>query len=89
MGRRTDERSPSSAVPNAIAALLLYLRDQTGTMPHIYFEWVDGNPVKYLLRFILFGEGDVPLVTRKVLRKVPVPMSVGDSSKSRIPKSGQ
>ena len=69
MGRRTDERSPSSAVPNAIAALLLYLRDQTGTMPHIYFEWVDGNPVKYLLRFILFGEGDVPLVTREVLRK--------------------
>jgi hypothetical protein len=38
-------------------------------MPHIYFEWVDGNPVKYLLRFILLGEGDVPLVTREVLRK--------------------
>ncbi|MBE9113776.1 APC family permease [Nodosilinea sp. LEGE 07298] len=62
-------RVQSSAVPNAIAALLLYLRDQTGTLPHVYFEWVEGNPMKYLLRFVLFGEGDVPLVTRKVLRK--------------------
>jgi len=59
----------SSAVPNAIAALLLYLRDQTGTLPHVYFEWVEGNPMKYLLRFVFFGEGDVPLVTREVLRK--------------------
>ncbi|MBE9141544.1 amino acid transporter [Nodosilinea sp. LEGE 07088] len=62
-------RVKSSAVPNAIAALLLYLRDQTGTLPHVYFEWVEGNPVRYLLRFTLFGEGDVPLVTREVLRK--------------------
>ncbi|PSN15297.1 amino acid transporter, partial [filamentous cyanobacterium CCP5] len=62
-------RVQSSAVPNAIAALLLYLRDQTGMLPHVYFEWVEGNPVQYLLRFTLFGEGDVPLVTRKVLRR--------------------
>jgi hypothetical protein len=62
-------RVQSSAVPNAIAALLLYLRDQTGTLPHIYFEWGEGNPLKYLLRFIFLGEGDVPLVTREVLRK--------------------
>ncbi|HIK45693.1 MAG TPA: APC family permease [Leptolyngbyaceae cyanobacterium M65_K2018_010] len=68
-------RVQSSAVPNAIAALLLYLRDQTGTLPHVYFEWVEGNPLKYLLRFILLGEGDVPLVTREVLRKAePDPM---------------
>lgn len=62
-------RVQSSAVPNAIAALLFYLRDQTGTLPHVYFEWVEGNPMKYLLRFVFFGEGDVPLVTREVLRK--------------------
>jgi hypothetical protein len=62
-------RVKSSAVPNAIAALLLYLRDQTGQLPHAYFGWTEGNPVQYLLRFILFGEGDVPLVTREVLRK--------------------
>ena len=59
----------SSAVPNAIAALLLYIRDQSGKIPHAYFGWVEGNPIQYLLRFILFGEGDIAVVTREVLRK--------------------
>ncbi|MBW4612603.1 MAG: amino acid transporter [Desmonostoc vinosum HA7617-LM4] len=62
-------RAESAAVPNAIAALLLYIRDQTGKIPHAYFGWVEGNPVQYLLRFILFGEGDIAVVTREVLRK--------------------
>lgn len=61
-------RTKSAAVPNAIAAILLDLRDQTGQLPHIYFGWAEGNPIQYLLRFILFGEGDIPLVTREVLR---------------------
>ncbi len=62
-------RAQSAAVPNAIAAVLLYLRDQTGKLPHAYFGWVEGNPIQYLLRFILFGEGDIAVVTREVLRK--------------------
>lgn len=62
-------RARSAAVPNAIAAILLYLRDQTGQLPHAYFGWAEGNPVQYLLRFILFGEGDIAVVTREVLRK--------------------
>ncbi|MHC5610314.1 MAG: APC family permease [Nostoc sp.] len=62
-------RAESAAVPNAIAALLLYIRDQTGKIPHIYFGWVEGNPIQYLLRFILFGEGDIAVVTREVLRR--------------------
>jgi len=62
-------RAESAAVPNAIAALLLYIRDQTGKIPHAYFGWAEGNPIKYLLRFILFGEGDIPVVTREVLRQ--------------------
>ena len=61
-------RMKSAAVPNAIAALLLNLRDQTGRLPHIYFGWSEGNPIQYLLRFILFGEGDIPVVTHEVLR---------------------
>ena len=61
-------RTKSAAVPNAIAAILLNLRDQTGRLPHIYFGWSEGNPIQYLLRFILFGEGDIPVVTREVLR---------------------
>jgi hypothetical protein len=62
-------RAESAAVPNAIAALLLYIRDQTGKIPHAYFGWAEGNPIQYLLRFILFGEGDIAVVTREVLRK--------------------
>ncbi|MBV9789300.1 MAG: amino acid transporter, partial [Chloroflexi bacterium] len=62
-------RAESSAVPNAIAAFLMYLRDRTGTTPHAYFGWSEGNPIKYLLRFILFGEGDIAPVTREILRQ--------------------
>jgi hypothetical protein len=45
------------------------MRDQTGKLPHAYFGWAKGNPIQYLLRFILFGEGDIAIVTREVLRK--------------------
>lgn len=62
-------RSTSPAIPNAIAGLLLDLRDRTGTIPHAYFGWTEGNPVTYLLKFLAFGEGDTAPVCREVLRK--------------------
>jgi hypothetical protein len=62
-------RTESPAVPNAIAALLLYLRDMTGKIPHVYFGWGEGNPIIYLARYILFGEGDTAPVTREILRQ--------------------
>ncbi len=62
-------RCQSPAIPNAIAALLLYVRDQTGKLPHVYFGWTEGNPITYLLRFLAFGEGDTAPVTREVLRQ--------------------
>jgi hypothetical protein len=61
-------RMESSAVPNAVAAVLLHLRDVTGKRPHIYFDWTEGNPVAHLLRFLFFGSGEVAPVTREVLR---------------------
>ena len=60
-------RSP--AIPNAIAAILLDLRDRTGATPHAYFGWTEGNPITYLLRFLAFGEGDTAPVAREVLRQ--------------------
>jgi hypothetical protein len=62
-------RAVSPAIPNAIAALLLHIRDQTGKIPHAYFGWTEGNPVTYLLKFLAFGEGDTAPVTREVLRQ--------------------
>jgi hypothetical protein len=59
----------SSAVPNALAALLLDVRDRTGRLPHIYFEWTEGNPAANLIRFLIFGVGEVAPVTREVIRR--------------------
>jgi hypothetical protein len=57
------------SVPNALAALLLHVRDVTGVPPQIYFEWTEGNPISNLLRFLLFGAGEVAPVTREILRR--------------------
>lgn len=62
-------RTKAPAVPNAIAAFLLHLRDKTNKIPHVYFGWSEGNPIQYLIRYILFGEGDTAPVTREILRQ--------------------
>lgn len=62
-------RVASPAVANAIAALLLRIRDSTGTPPHIYFDWTEGNPVLNLLHYLFFGVGEVAPVTREILRR--------------------
>lgn len=62
-------RAVSPAVPNAIAAFLLFLRNETGKLPHVYFGWSEGNPLSYLLKYIAFGEGDTAPVTHEVLRQ--------------------
>ena len=47
----------------------LHVRDHTGRLPHIYLEWTEGNPLANLLRYLLFGVGEVAPVMREVLRQ--------------------
>ena len=69
VGRFQVLRADYPAVPNAIAAFLLFLRNETGKLPHVYFGWSEGNPLTYLMKYIAFGEGDTAPVTHEVLRQ--------------------
>jgi hypothetical protein len=62
-------RVEAASVANAIAAVALFIRDHTGKIPHIYFNWTEGNPVLYLLRYLFFGDGEIAPLTREVLRQ--------------------
>jgi hypothetical protein len=62
VGRYRILRASSPAVPNAIAAILIHIRDITGKR-HTYIS--TGQKVTlsgHKFRFLIFGEGDVPPV---------------------------
>jgi hypothetical protein len=62
-------RATSAAVPNSIAAFLIYLKQSTGCIPHAYFHWTDVNPVMNVMRYVFLGEGDTAPLTHEVLRR--------------------
>jgi len=62
-------RCCSIAVPNAIAALELYLRDVEHDEAHMYFSWSETNPLVNALRYLLFGQGETAAVAHEVLRQ--------------------
>jgi hypothetical protein len=72
-GRKVGEHqvlsAKSPAVPNAIAAFMLYLRDQTGKIPHVYFNWSERHPLVLLFDYIALGGGDIAPVTHEILRQ--------------------
>jgi hypothetical protein len=69
VGRHRILRASSPAAPNAIAAILLALRDATGVIPQAHFEWSEGNPLAHLMRYLLLGRGDTPPVVREIIRE--------------------
>lgn len=61
-------RCANPAVPNAIAAILLDIRDRTKRIPHVYFGWAAGHPIAYIIKYIFLGEGETAALTREILR---------------------
>ena len=61
--------NPGSTYRDLTVAQLLEIRDVTGVVPTIYFEWTEGNPISNMLRFLVTGGGEVAPVTREVLRE--------------------
>ena len=69
IGRHCMLLARSPMVSNSIAAILIQIGKMTGQVPHIYFNWKEGNPVANIFRFLFLGEGDAAPVTHEVLRK--------------------
>ncbi|MFC7753175.1 APC family permease [Tsukamurella soli] len=59
----------SGTVPNTIASLLMYVRDETGIVPEIYFQWSEMNPVANMGKYLVEGAGEVAAVCHEVLRQ--------------------
>ncbi|MDR3617114.1 MAG: hypothetical protein P4L53_26390 [Candidatus Obscuribacterales bacterium] len=62
-------RSTSAAVPNAIATILLAIRNRNEIVPHAYMYWTEGNPLRLAIQFVFLGEGVTAPVTREILRE--------------------
>jgi predicted DNA-binding WGR domain protein len=63
-------RCSSATIPNAIAAIVLHIRDEKRVVPHVYFDWTEGHPLSYVLKYIFLGEGETAPLTREILREV-------------------
>ncbi|MEJ1230534.1 MAG: amino acid transporter [Galbitalea sp.] len=59
----------SGNVPGTAAAVLLEIRNVTGVVPDIYFEWTEGNPLQNMFKYLITGKGEIAPVTREVLRE--------------------
>ena len=67
-GRFIIRVSKCVSIAHVLAAIALEL-SKTGKPPELHFGWSDENPLSMNLRFVLFGEGNVPLLVRELIKK--------------------
>lgn len=68
VGRHAVLRARGVAVPNTLAAVMLYVARHTTHPPHVYFEWSERSPAENALRFLTGGGGDIAPLTHEILR---------------------
>lgn len=56
------------SIAHVLAAIALEL-SKSGLPPELHFGWSDENPLAMNLRFVLFGEGNVPWLVRELIIK--------------------
>ncbi|MBZ9712426.1 amino acid permease [Deinococcus multiflagellatus] len=61
-------KARGSSIPNTIAAVMLHLRGK-GAPPQVYMRWTEESPLQLALDFVIGGRGDVPPLTREILRR--------------------
>ncbi len=69
IGHHQILRATGTSVPNVLAAVLLSVGERLVEPPHVYFEWSERGPGENALRFLFAGEGDIPPLTREILRR--------------------
>ncbi|MCC6176955.1 MAG: APC family permease [Chloroflexi bacterium] len=69
IGRFRVLRADSATIPNALAALLLHIRDISGQNPHAYLTWSEAGPIASTVRYLLFGHGETAAIVHEVLRE--------------------
>ncbi len=67
-GRFIVRVSNCASIAHTLASIALEL-SKSGTPPELHFGWSDENPLAMNLGFVLFGEGNVPLMVRRLIRE--------------------
>ncbi len=67
-GRFVIILSRCSSIAHALASISIELA-KTGQPPEIHFGWSEESPVRTNLKFLVFGEGNVPWLVHDLIRK--------------------
>lgn len=67
-GRFIIRVSKCASIAHVVATLALEL-SKSGRPPELHFGWSEDSPLSANLRFVLFGEGNVPWLVRELIRR--------------------